>query len=60
MTDGPGSQTQSDSRRTANKLTERPGPSNDRVSPADEELEPGPRGTHRQLPTYGVGGEGGG
>ena len=40
MTDGPGSQTQSDSRRTANKSTERPGPSNERVSPADEELEP--------------------
>jgi len=40
MTDGPGYQTQSDSRRTDNKLTERPRPSNKRVSPADEELEP--------------------
>jgi len=43
MTDGPGSQTQSDSRRTAGKSTEPPRSSDERTSPAgpaDEEVEP--------------------
>ena len=41
MTDGPGSRTQPDSRRTAHKSPERPGPSDEPVAPGDEiELEP--------------------
>ena len=40
MTDGPGSQTQSDSRRTTGKSTECSRPSDEPDSPADEELEP--------------------